>query len=238
LAYFRSSLEAYENALGRAHPETARADANIGTVLGAQGKLEQAEPYLRRALERFEQAFGPQHPTVGAAVGNLATNLARRERYDEAIVLLQRALEIKRSGLPEDHPSIVRSLFNLGVAQYEAGRHDEALASLNGGYAVRLRTLPADDPELTPWWRIFGLIALAQSDFSTSRGWFEQVVAAGVHAGESDIELADDRFAFAQALWPDDPARARKLAREVLAVRERDGADARALAELREFLAR
>ena len=75
------------------HPSTLTSVNNLGSLLEAQGKLEEAEVLYRRALEGFERVLGVDHPNTLTSVNNLGWLLQDQGKLEEAEVLYRRALE-------------------------------------------------------------------------------------------------------------------------------------------------
>lgn len=82
--------EAIEDArrLALAHPERDAADwFNLGFLLEAAGRIDEAEPALRRAIQ--------MNPKLDRAWYGLALVLIRQHRLDEALQALQRNTELQ-----------------------------------------------------------------------------------------------------------------------------------------------
>jgi hypothetical protein len=61
--YWRA-LEIDEKSYGAQHPNVARRLNNLGALLLATNRLQEAEPLMRRALEIDEKSYGLDHPKV------------------------------------------------------------------------------------------------------------------------------------------------------------------------------
>lgn len=72
----------------------------LGTRIGDQGKLIEAEPEFRLALELTEKHFGLIHANVAINCGNLAFLLLRRGILNDAVDLLERAEAVGAKTLP------------------------------------------------------------------------------------------------------------------------------------------
>ena len=103
----------------RAHGATSRADqttvrrANLGIVLHAQGKLEEAAASYRRAL-----SLRPNHADT---LCNLGNTLQAQGKRDEAVSAYQQALRYR--------PDHAAAHCNLGNVLKAFGKLDEAAAS-------------------------------------------------------------------------------------------------------------
>ncbi len=117
----------YETTIQR-NPACWMAYNNLGLVLGAKGRYDDAIAAHRQAL-----ALRPVNPE---ALGNLATALRKTGRLQEAVDCLQEALTM--------NPANADEMFsNLGGALNAMGRYDEAIAA----YQESLRLKP-DAPDV------------------------------------------------------------------------------------------
>ena len=57
---------------GKDHPSTLISVNNLGKLLQAQGKLDDALPFYRRSLEGSERTLGKDHPDTRTYARNLA----------------------------------------------------------------------------------------------------------------------------------------------------------------------
>ena len=102
--------------------------SNLGGLLEACGKLDEAEALYRRALEGMERVLGPDHSDTLTSVNNLGLLLQARGELAEAEVLCRRALEGRERVLGPDHSSTLSSVNNLGSLLKAGGKLDEAEA--------------------------------------------------------------------------------------------------------------
>ena len=68
----RRALVGREQVLGAEHPNTLTSVSNLASVLGRQGKYDEAEQMNRRALAGREQVLGAEHPDTLTSVYCLA----------------------------------------------------------------------------------------------------------------------------------------------------------------------
>ena len=54
---------------------------NLGNLLLAQGKLDQAEPLLRKALERYRRVLGDNHSSTLSSINSLGQLLKARASW-------------------------------------------------------------------------------------------------------------------------------------------------------------
>ena len=107
-----------EEKLGKEHPYTLWAAANLARVKGAQGKLAEAESEIRAGLIIATRNLGAQH--IGTLFGklHLGQNLIRQGRVPEAIELLIEVANSHRltgSASKGEHPDRLSALHHLSV---------------------------------------------------------------------------------------------------------------------------
>jgi len=164
-----------------ADPKLAPAHNDLGTLLQAQGRLEEAEACYRRAIElreRFAEAMSnlgavlavrgrvddaiawyghaiAADPQLAPAHNNLGSALARLERFAEAEAAHRRAIVLK--------PDFGDAHYNLGVALQDLGRFEEALASYDRAAELRPDLVDAH------WNRAYVMLTLGRY----AEGWRE-----------------------------------------------------------------
>ncbi len=105
------SMETHCRRTLASNPDAWAAHNNLGGVLSAQGRLEEAASEYQAALRL--------KPSDSSAHSNLGIVFARLRRFDDAIAEYHSALE----GAPEN-PKV---WFNLGISLRAEGRNDEAI---------------------------------------------------------------------------------------------------------------
>ena len=130
---------------------TSALQNQLGGLLLAQGKLDEAGVLLREAIEAKRATLGDRHPSTLASMNNLGRLLQAQGKLDEAGVLLREALEAFRATLGDRHPNTLGSINNLGRLLHDQGRlgeaetllleaHDGCAATLAEGQRTRLRS--------------------------------------------------------------------------------------------------
>ncbi|MDR6851598.1 tetratricopeptide (TPR) repeat protein [Sphingomonas sp. BE123] len=140
--------------LGPDDPALARSYGNLGVVLEAQGKVDEARPLLRKALAMAIAAYGPDHVRTAPFRGYLADALPLAEQEGERRALLA----IYRTQLGPGHPDTLNALAQLAHLLTARGRHGEAEALLREIVAQGERTWGPDNVNFAD-----SLIALALS---------------------------------------------------------------------------
>jgi tetratricopeptide (TPR) repeat protein len=94
-------------------PDDAEAHGNLGNVLRAHRRLDEAEASHRRAIA-VKSDYAEAHNNLGSVLRDLG-------RFEEAVASYRRALAIK--------PDFAMAHDNLGLALQSLGRFDQALSS-------------------------------------------------------------------------------------------------------------
>ena len=116
--------------LGKEHPYTLWATANLARVKGAQGKLAEAESDFRAGVRIATRDLGSGH--IGTLFGklHLGHNLLRQERIPEAIeLLIEVAAGYQRTGSTNEgeHPDRITALHHLCVCYKMQGKIAQAV---------------------------------------------------------------------------------------------------------------
>jgi tetratricopeptide (TPR) repeat protein len=78
----RQALELMEKMLGIDHLLTLDSMNNLASVLGSQGKYDEAENMHRQALELMEKMLGIDYLSTLDSMNNLALVLGSQGKYD------------------------------------------------------------------------------------------------------------------------------------------------------------
>jgi len=127
---------------------TARLMNNLGQLLDAKARLDEAEPLMRRALAIDEKSLGPEHPNVATDLNNLAQLLQATNRLDEAEPLMQRALAIDENSLGPEHPQVAVTLSNLAVLLKATNRLVEAEPLTRRALAISEKSFGSEHPDV------------------------------------------------------------------------------------------
>jgi len=136
--------------LGEEHPDTLIAISNMGFLLRAEGKLEEAEPYHREALTKFRRVLGHEHAETLISIDNLGSLLSSQGQYAAAEAMLLPGAAIAAARLPMGHDvrlRLTRTITKLydGWNAAEPGKGYDARAA---EWNVKLEAMvkPADQP--------------------------------------------------------------------------------------------
>jgi hypothetical protein len=88
-------LEARVRLLGKEHPDTLRAMANLTVTLSAQGDFAGARKLQEQVLEASIQLLGREHPGTLTTMDNLAVSAHQQGNLAEARELHEQVLELR-----------------------------------------------------------------------------------------------------------------------------------------------
>ena len=131
-------------------PNVARDLNNLGLLLCATNRPEEAEPLLRQGLTIGEKTFGSQHTHVATLLSSLAKLLKDTNRLAEAEPLMRRALTIDEKNFGFEDPKVAIRLDSLaGLLQGRQPARERPSPSI---VARSPSTKSPSDPN-TPKWR-------------------------------------------------------------------------------------
>ncbi|MBX3323126.1 MAG: tetratricopeptide repeat protein, partial [Phycisphaeraceae bacterium] len=138
---FREAVEKSRRVLGEEHPNTLIFIHNMGALLRAQGKLDQAEPLFREAMENSRRMLGEEHPNTLTFISNMGLLLRQQGRHQDAIDMLVPAEPaVRKQFTGGNAPRLGLLLTTLGRARvgfgYDAERFALAEANLLEANAI------------------------------------------------------------------------------------------------------
>ena len=148
-------LSSREKKLGKEHPYTLWAAANLARVKGAQGKLVEAESDIRAGLEIAIRNLGAVHMGVFFGKLHLGHNLMRQGpgRLPEAMDLFTEIADGYRhvaSANKGEHPDRVSALHQLSTCYKMQEKYDQAIKTCQEA----IRGLAAIDGQNHPYMKL------------------------------------------------------------------------------------
>lgn len=134
--YHRRVLKFLEERLGPNDLEVAECLNNLGALLIATYRLDEAESMHRRALAIQEQVYGDNHVDVATSLNNLAAVLKRMNRLAQAEPLYRRTLAIHERLFGPNHPDVATCLNNLAEVFKNTDRLGEAESLLRRALTI------------------------------------------------------------------------------------------------------
>jgi len=164
--------------LGNEHPDTLHSINNMGYLLDAQGKLDEAEPYYREALEGCRRVFGDDHPSTLTSISNMGSLLQSQGKLDEAEPYYREALEGCRRVLGDEHPDTLLSISNMGSFLLEQGKLDEAETHHREALEKRRRVLGDEHPDTLLSISHVGMLLSRHGKFGEAEPYFREALEA------------------------------------------------------------
>ncbi|MBK9262584.1 MAG: CHAT domain-containing protein [Polyangiaceae bacterium] len=114
-----------EAKLGKEHPRTASAIADLGTMNLVKGNVAAAEPLLKRAVELLEKAKGSED-ALATALSNLASLYSTKGDPKRAIAMLQRAMGLEEKAGATRESEYASLLTKLATIYIKISKFSEA----------------------------------------------------------------------------------------------------------------
>ncbi len=196
----------------RFEAQIASCDEGIAGILFDQARPGEALPLHRRALETRQRLFGADHPSLATAFVNLGEDLTKLGRAEEALPFLRKAVALSAGSESRGGDAYFRH--RLAAALRATGDGRAALAE-----DLRALAASAKAGQTGGYWESWpltgqGLDLLLLGRAKEAVAPLEQAVRER-REGTLPIEIAETRFALAQALWQTGARpRARSLARQ------------------------
>ncbi|MEM6994319.1 MAG: tetratricopeptide repeat protein [Myxococcota bacterium] len=144
----------------------AAAYGNLGGILGAAGRLDEAAEYFSLQLQSYRDLYGPRHAKTLGAEMNRAVEAYQAGRYADAEKTATFVLDGQRElGLVVEQ---AQTLSLLGELQAKQDRPAEAVRSHARVLALRRQVLPADHPLLLQSMLDLGQAQLGADDLTAA----------------------------------------------------------------------
>jgi len=137
---------------------------DMGALLHAMHRPQEAEPYLRRALDMHRALRGEENLDTARVYNDLGAVLRTANRDAEAADMHAKALAIRRALDGDDSIAVAESLNNLAAAYRGLGRLDEAQKSLDEVVRIRSELLRPDHPLVAQALQNLGVLAAERGD--------------------------------------------------------------------------
>jgi tetratricopeptide (TPR) repeat protein len=207
---YRRAIAILEASRGQSS-ELGGALMNLGTLLMNHDKFTDAVAVYRRVLAIQERSVGPNNNRLANILDMLGKALTRMGDFKEGEEMSLRSIKIRETNGAGNHPMQATAWRILGGNYQFAKQWDKA----SDAYTHSLQILEAKYGPKSPL-LVTSLLGIAESQLRAEhperarpileRAW-THVEAPEVRSDKARLE-----FLYAQALWPSDEARARKLA--------------------------
>jgi tetratricopeptide (TPR) repeat protein len=168
--------------LGDDDARTAKLLDNLGVVLRAAGKLDDALADHKRALAIRDRILAQDDPALAITANNVGAVLFDQGKADEAIPYFERAKAIWERALGPRHPQVAYAYNNLGSVRWQQGKLAEALELQERGLAIRKDALGPDHPDTAVSVYNIGDIQRDLGRFADALASYRQAKAVFEHA--------------------------------------------------------
>ena len=238
--YFRTALAIREQAFGPDELKVAVSLQGLGNALLARGKLADARAHFDRALKILEARLGPDHPKIASALNDIGGAYHQAGDYVNELAFGKRTLALREKALGPDHPDVAQSLVNVAIASKAQGLWDvvepnylRAIAIFEKVHGKSHFNVAVTRLNFAEALRVRGKLDVSGQQYELARAILveqfgaDHPITAHIWNGIGQLELARGALPAAVAMLE-----------HAVAIREKDGGDAPALAESRFALAR
>ncbi|MCE7925732.1 MAG: CHAT domain-containing protein [Haliscomenobacteraceae bacterium CHB4] len=141
------SLNTFEKALGKEHPDYAWSLNNLASLYLDMGNYEKAQPLYVEALTVYEKVLGKEHPEYALSLTGLANVYWEMDNYEKAKPLYLEALVIREKVLGKVHPEYARSLSNLALLYKSMGNNEKAELYYLEALTIKEKVLGKEHPD-------------------------------------------------------------------------------------------
>jgi tetratricopeptide (TPR) repeat protein len=120
----------------------------LGTVLGQQGRSDEAVEFEEKALAIGRRVLGEDDADLGVYMNNLAATYRALGRHEDALAMQESVLEFRRRVLPPNHPDIATSLYNISLSYETAGDMRRAVECAREALDIWRAALPPSHPHV------------------------------------------------------------------------------------------
>ncbi|MGY6587870.1 MAG: protein kinase domain-containing protein [Wenzhouxiangella sp.] len=144
LADFQALLQARHELYPPQDRRILHTRINIGGVLGAVGRFDEALAFDQETFELSAEHLGLGHPQIQRLMNNIAAHKIHLNRIHEAAELLEQTLALRAETSGALHIETLRTQLNLGSISIRLGDYDRAYELLETVWQERRRRLGSD----------------------------------------------------------------------------------------------
>jgi tetratricopeptide (TPR) repeat protein/tRNA A-37 threonylcarbamoyl transferase component Bud32 len=226
LPLFEETLRRRQAVLGSDHPSTLQSISNLALAYRGLGRAADALSLQEELLKRTRFRLGVDHPHTLTCMNNLANSYQLAGRLADALPLYEEGLARCRVKLGPDHLDTLIALNNLAMAHQNSGRLADALPLFRESLDARRAKMGPDHPATFVAMNNLALAYRQAGRLDEALPLLEGALKgrrARLAPNHPDTLLSMDNLA--RAYLTGRPAEAEQLARECLAIRERQAPD-------------
>ena len=191
---YRAALELLEQDPGHTLAARAVTHLNLGSVLRAQGRLDEARAALTTSLDLHRAAYGEGHPNLWKPLFNLGVVATEAGRFADAERDLHDALSLASSAFGPDNRKVLEAHAALAALHLDADEPRRTRKQLEAPLALCADKFPAADPLCLDLRRLLAHSLESLGESVAALDVREQVLGATPIAdprrGEAHVELA------------------------------------------------
>jgi serine/threonine protein kinase len=198
-------------------PSATTALSELGNLLAARGRLDEALELHARAVEGRKVLMGPTHPSVADVLAAEARVALMAGDDASAEAAYREALEIWRTRLGPDHPASAYGLLGLAEVFAYRGEWERAEVMARQGLTVRQDAFPPGNVLTGLAEATLGSVLAGQGDFAEAERLLDSALMSVTEAlppGHRDVRAVHAKLARLYELWgrTEEAARHRRAA--------------------------
>jgi tetratricopeptide (TPR) repeat protein len=164
---------------------------NLGNVLDAEGRFDEALANYQRSLEIREAALGPDHPDLASSYTSLGLVYGSMRREEEARAALERAIALWTETFGPDHLAIAGALSTMSGIDHRMGNLAAAREDMERAIAIQERVDGPDHPEVASLLGNLAIVVQAQGDLDGAEKLYQRALTiVETRLGPEHPELA------------------------------------------------
>ena len=190
------------DSLGPSHPQRVRVAGNRCVALSLLGRDEECVALAHEMLPIAKESLAPDHRWTGILYGRLGESLYGLARYPEALDVIDETIAISHAA--HDDRELGDALTIRGNALSGLNRWRDAMKAYNEALQALSQSVPEGHDFVAAALKGRGRAELHLGDPRAAQADLEQAVSVfskSESSGDGKLELAEGRFALAEALW-------------------------------------
>jgi serine/threonine protein kinase/tetratricopeptide (TPR) repeat protein len=180
--------------IGGSRMQRARVSEQLGSIVAARGRLDEALALLDAAATTADASADPNNGGLVSILNARGTVHERRGEIEQALADYARALAVCEQRLGPEHPDVAAVLNNMALLEDGQGHHERARAQLERSLQIRRRALGEEHPVTATTRMNLGILSLNTGEFEAAVTQFEQALVVLSRVQGVDADVADIRY--------------------------------------------
>ncbi len=216
LEYNQKIIEINLKRLSPYHYEIGRNYFNLGHILTAMKRYEEAEACFLKAMRIQINVTGANHPRLAAIYGSLGNIYLNLQNYQQAMIYGKKALAITENRLEDKHPDTANYLSLISNIYLEMGELALAFEAGKRSLAIREEELGLENPFTAESWHNMALYYIKTGDNSQALEFLEKsmqlfsslygekhTLTAGIKKNMAEVYFSLENYSEAQKYFLD-----------------------------------